>query len=269
MVLSIRLELGRCGNASSCRYLFCPLRRGSAVSVIDILGMGTVCRRLERMVVEYLGLEGDDVASLREFLRGNARSVGWIARLVDRVGRAAGRENVSPPSWGQEVEVSDRAVSAFFREVSREVLGGGYDGSGPWEFRLGPFHISEFPYDFFDLAARRGFFEWRPQGGEMGCHVHYRPAAEGDAAAWAYAFANCYTLSVLLSKLLCHFDYGERWRFRWRLLDWAGIEVRGYLMALDYIEGRDGGVEVVRGALKRRRGAGGGEALERGVGVWR
>jgi len=127
----------------------------------------------------------------------------------------------------------------MFIDISREVLGGGYDGSGPWEFTIGPFRISEFPFDFFEIVIKKRLFDWRDYENEMGCHIHYRPDTPRKAIYWAYGYINCYTLAIILSKLLCHFDYGKEWIFRARLVDWAPVTRYQYRVAKKYIDSDD------------------------------
>ena len=236
MILNIRLELREC--ECNCRYTFCPLRFNDTVKIIELAGIQ--CKKIENMLIELLDLRDEqDIKELKEFLRGNLRAVGWFAKFIERIKKTAKREEVQPPSWGQEIEISDEAISTMFIDISREVLGGGYDGSGPWEFSLGPFRISEFPFEFFEIVIKKRLFDWRDYENEMGCHIHYRPDTPRKAIYWAYGYINCYTLSIILSKLLCHFDYGREWMFRARLIDWAPITRYQYRVAKNYIEDKD------------------------------
>ncbi|RLG72213.1 MAG: hypothetical protein DRO23_10780 [Thermoprotei archaeon] len=137
---------------------------------------------------------------------------------------------VRPPSWGQEIETNPRVVKTDFREFTREYLKGGYDGSGPWEFSIGPYPVSYFPFE--GLLSTNDSFDIEPLFAELGCHLHYRPASVTNNAKnvekWKLAVRNTYVLILLMPRLLCYFDEGKGIAFRNSVLQWASYSPYQY-----------------------------------------
>jgi hypothetical protein len=181
-------------DCCSCEYRrICPCRNQLANKKLTVLFLSTVrCPNIKEYIAEF-----------------------WKAKAVRSL--VPERRRVNPPSWGQEVEVARDNIDEDFIEVTAELLGGGWDGSGPWEFKIGPFRYDYFPREFIDYVTLNHLVRWAPQT-EQGNHLHIRPAPLSNVKMWIDTGYNLVALSVLLKELLSF--TGGGFRSRWRV--WAG-----------------------------------------------
>jgi len=147
---------------------------------------------------------------------------GLIAFLVAK--RRKARE-LKPPSWGQELEV--QYADDTLRNLTEIYLEGHWDGSGPWEFNLPPSYYTDYTNGFIVWALQYYQYLKIEPDRQMGNHIHYRPAPISMPYQWYKAYANLYTLSILLAKLLT--AHGEM--FRETVGYWA--EIRAPQLPID------------------------------------
>jgi len=175
------------------------------------------------------------------------------------------------PTWGQEIETG--YVKQDFEDFTRKYLDGHFDGSGPWEFSVGPFTWTYAPTYFLYKFANDWDLEpyESSEGEELGCHLHVRPSNRFNIK-WIVYYENLLALILLMPYNFAYFsEYDSnmkkivRFRFRSTFDYWARINIslnqldilkyryengslRGYL---ESYSGREHGCLTLNRNLKR------------------